>query len=345
MKSSKDNTYAVVPEDPDDLFSLRRVIRKNGLIIVDTSRMIKQVKEFARPDRGERIKARIALNVESVSLDSAVDRLRINGAIVNSDSELVPRGSHHSHTVKPEDLLSIEKNKWDDLDLSILKRSSNVQGFILVSIDRTEVAVGKVSGTHLHLVPNVYSGFSGKMYKVKEESIDSYFNDIVKVLKNVKGENDSVVIFGPGDVKRRFHNYLVNNKMESVRVVDGIDVAGQDGIYVFLHSEMVKEAIGTSKLAIVSSMLNEIMRRVNTNDNRIAMGFKEVSEAASYKAIESLMFSDTIFTHAGENAVIDLLNAVEAYGAKVYAVDSSTDIGMQVSSLGGIVALLRYALR
>jgi protein pelota len=348
VENVKDKTYVVVPEDSDDLFSLRRILRNNDLLIVDTSRVVKQVKEFSRPDRGERIKIRIALNVENVSLDSAVDRLRVNGAIVNSNNELVPRGSHHSHTIKPEDLISIEKNRWEELDVAILNRGSNVQGFVLVSIDRTEVAVGRISGTHLKMVSNVYSGFSGKMYRVKEDNIDSYFDDIIKVLFNIKNENDSILIFGPGDVKRRFSNYLANNHNLSktkISVVDGIDVAGQDGIYVFLRSTMLKDVIGSSKIATVSSMLNELMHRINTNDNRIAMGFRDVCEAAKFKAVESLMFSDAVFKDNDESTVIELLNNVESHGAKTFALDSSTDIGLQVSSLGGIVALLRYALR
>jgi protein pelota len=347
VKNVKDKTYVVVPEDSDDLFSLRRILRNNDLLIVDTSRVVKQIKEFSRPDRGERIKIRIALNVENVSLDSAVDRLRVNGAIVNSNNELVPRGSHHSHTIKPGDLISIEKNRWEELDLAILNRGSNVQGFVLVSIDRTEVAVGRISGTHLKMVSNVYSGFSGKMYRVKEDNIDSYFDDIIKVLFNIKNENDSILIFGPGDVKRRFSNYLANNHnlgKTKVSVVDGIDVAGQDGIYVFLRSTMLKDVIGSSKIAMVSSMLNELMHRINTNDNRIAMGFRDVCEAAEFKAVESLMFSDAVFKDNDEGTVIELLNNVESHGAKTFALDSSTDIGLQVSSLGGIVALLRYAL-
>lgn len=347
VKNVKDSTYVVVPEDSDDLFSLRRILRNNDLLIVDTSRVVKQIKEFSRPDRGERIKVRIALNVESVSLDSAVDRLRVNGAIVNSNNELVPRGSHHSHTIKPGDSVSIEKNRWEELDLAILNKESNVQGFVLVSIDRTEVAVGRISGTHLKMVSNVYSGFSGKMYRVKEDNIDSYFDDIIKVLFNIKNENDSILIFGPGDVKRRFSNYLASNHNLSktkISVVDGIDVAGQDGIYVFLRSTMVKDVIGSSKIAMVSSMLNELMRRINTNDNRIAMGFRDVCEAAEFKAVESLMFSDAVFKDNDEDTVIELLNNVESHGAKTFALDSSTDIGLQVSSLGGIVALLRYAL-
>ncbi len=347
VKNSKDNAFVIIPEDADDLFSLRRIIRANDVIVSDTMRVVKQVKEFARPDRGERIKVRIALRVESASLDMAVDRLRINGIITNSDNELVPRGSHHALTIKPVDLFSLEKSKWSDLELSLLSKAAAVQGFVLVSIDRTEAAIGRISGTHLKMVSNIYSGFSGKMYQSKDQGMNSYFDEVIKVMLIIKSEKDVIVIFGPGDTKRRFYNYLANNSelgKAKISTVDGVDVAGQDGIYVFLRSNMVGDVIGTSKIAAVSSMLNELMKRINTNDNRVAMGMKEVSEAANLKAVDSLMFSDAIFGYANEDAVVNLLNIVEGYGAKAFAADSSTDIGMQVSSLGGVVALLRYPI-
>jgi protein pelota len=55
-----------------------------------------------------------------------------------------------------------------------------------------------------------------------------------------------------------------------------------------------------------------------------------------------LAFSDSVYSNAEEDTIIQLLNKVEQQGANTYAVDSSTDMGLRVTSLGGIVALLRY---
>ena len=50
-----------MPEDSDDLLNLRRIIKENDKIIGDTTRVLKQDKDYARPDKGERVKVRIAL--------------------------------------------------------------------------------------------------------------------------------------------------------------------------------------------------------------------------------------------------------------------------------------------
>ncbi len=340
----------MIPEDADDLFTLRRVVEKDDSIIADTTRVVKQVKEYGRPDKGERVKVRVAIRVDQSELDAAVDRLRISGTITETDNEMVSKGTHHSLSVQPGESITIDKGrKWQEVELRMLKRSGDSGSFILVAIDTQEAAVAKVSGTHVKVIPNIYSGQSGKRYQTKNNpNIESYFTDIAKTVSSIIGEKDNVIIFGPGETRRRFFNALVARQevpKDRVQVVDGVDVAGEDGIFVFLRSPAMKEAMSASKLASVSAMLDRVMLMVNRSEAKFAMGTHEVSQAAAMKAIESVVFSDSIFKTVDEEQVVKLLNSIESNGAKTFAVDSSTDIGLRVSSLGGIVALLRYAVR
>ncbi len=347
---TSNNAHFVIPEDSDDLFTLRRLIEEGDHVVADTTRVIKQVKEFGRPDKGERIKVRVSLRVEQIGLDTAVDRLRITGIITETDNELVSKGTHHSLSVEPGDKITIDKGrKWQDLELKMLKRSSNSLTFILVAIDMQEAAVAKVTGTHVKVVPNIYSGQSGKRYQTKNNpGIETYFTDIAKTVSSIIGEDDKVIIFGPGETRRRFFNALVSMQeipKERIQVVDGVDVAGEDGIFVFLRSSAMKEVMSESKLASVSRILDHIMLMVNRGEAKFAMGMHEILHAAEMKAIDTAIFSDSIFNTENEEQIVKLLNSIEGYGAKTFAVDSSTDIGLRVSSLGGIVALLRYAIR
>jgi protein pelota len=344
------NALFLIPEDADDIFTLRRVVEKGNSIIADTSRVIKQVKEFGRPDRGERVKVRVSLKVEQCELDAAVDRLRVTGTITETDNELVSKGTGHSLSVQTGDKIVLDKGRrWQDYEVKMLSKSGTGGSFILIAIDTQEAAVARVSGTHVKVIPNIYSGQSGKRYQTKNNpSIDSFFGDIGKTVASLYAENDTVLIFGPGETRRRFFNSLAAKSeipKEGIRVVEGVDVAGEDGIFVFLRSAAMKEAMGASKLAAVSALLDQVMLMVNRGESKYSMGLKEVSDAAALKAIDSAVFSDSIFTTANEDDVVRMLNSIESYGARTFAVDSSTDIGLRVSSLGGIVALLRYPIR
>ena len=74
------------------------------------------------------------------------------------------------------------------------------------------------------------------------------------------------------------------------------------------------------------------------------MGFEETAKANEAGAVQSLVFSDKIFENQDEDKVIAFLNHAEGKGVEVYAVDSTTDVGLRISSLGGIISLLRFAL-
>ncbi|HJU33696.1 MAG TPA: mRNA surveillance protein pelota [Nitrososphaera sp.] len=346
---TSNNAFFIIPEDADDLLTLRRIIERGDRVVSDSTRLVKQVKEYGRPDKGERVKVRVAIKVEQIKLDSAVDRLRISGIITDTDNEMVPKGTHHSLSMHAGDTATIDKGRrWRDVELRMLKRSVSNTNFILVAIDTQEAAVAKVSGTHVKVIPNIYSGQSGKRYQTKNPNIETYFVDIAKTISSIIDENDKIIVFGPGESRRRFFNILVNRQYvlkDRVQIVEGMDVAGEDGIFVFLRSAAMKQIMGTSKLAEVSSMLDTVMLMVNRGEAKFAIGMNEVSNAAGLKAIEAVVFSDSIFKTANEEEIVKLLNLIESYGAKMFAVDSSTDIGLRVSSLGGILALLRYALR
>ena len=104
-----ENSISCVPEDSDDLIALRRVIKKGDKIVGETVRVVKQEKDFARPDKGERIRIRLSIEVEKISLDNVLDRIRVGGIIKESNNESVPHGSHHSFIIKIDEPFNLLK--------------------------------------------------------------------------------------------------------------------------------------------------------------------------------------------------------------------------------------------
>ena len=345
IKKIDDNTVALIPEESDDLFTLRRVIARGDRIIGDTSRAVKQEKEFSRPDKGERVKIRVALDVEKISIDEVVDRLRVQGTIAESDNPSVSKGSHHSLTLKIGDAVTLIKKNWNDIEQKLIFEKKDHSAFLLVAIDTTDCGLGRLSGTHLKLLPNMYSGASGKRYKSKF-NIQDFFKDVQSAISTLIRDGDSIIIFGPGETKKRLANFLSevpSIKGHKVQVVDGIDSSGEDGIYTFIKSDIMKQTLDTSKIAKVSAILDETMSRANKKSNKFTMGFDETAKANEIGAVESLVFSDKIFEKQDEDKIIEFLNQVESKGVEVYAVDSTTDAGLRVSFLGGVISLLRFA--
>ena len=337
-----ENSISVIPEDSDDLLNLRRIIKENNKVIGDTTRVLKQDRDYARPDKGERIKVRIALTVEKISLDDVLDKLRVGGTISESSNESVPHGSHHSFILKINDGITISKKKWLPFEKKLLESSNNQVGFVLIAIDTADCGIARLRGTHLEFMPNMYSGSGGKRYKTNF-NIEKFFDQVQQAILTILKKEDIVIIFGPGETKKRFSNHIQKSQKFNVKVVEGIDSGGEDGIYIFTKSQSMKEIMSDSNLSKAASIIDEVMILANKKNREFTMGFDETYNANQMGAVESLVFSDKAIQD-GEQRMIDFLNDVEEKGVKIYSVDSSTDIGLRVTGLGGIVSLLRYTI-
>jgi protein pelota len=328
-----DNSISLIPEESDDLLTLRRIIKSGDRIVGTTTRVIKQDKEYARPDRGDRVKIRIALDVEKISLDNVLDKLRVRGKIIESNNDAVAHGSHHSYLIKLNEGFNLIKKRWNEVEKNLIHSKTQKSGFLLIAIDTTDCGIGRLKGTHLELTPNIYSGSSGKQYK-SNFNIDKFFETIQKAIFSSLKEGDTIIIFGPGETRKKFGNYLQKTSIgqkHKIEVIEGIDSGGEDGIYTFTKSK-------------VSSIIDEIMFRANKKSRKFTMGFDEIIKANQFGAIDSLVFSDKIIQTEDEEKIIEFLNDAEAKGAKTFSADSTTDIGLRVTGLGGIVSLLRFPI-
>lgn len=336
-------SVAVVPSNPEDILALRRVIRAGDTVSGRATWVIKRDREFARPDKGERIRVLMAIRVSSLSLDHTLDRLRITGSILETDNDAIPCGMRHSLRIGVGDHLRITKKRWQRQDRNTLKQS-NPRGFVLVAVDRRECGVARLSGTHIHYLPDIQSGSGGKRYATRPDT-SGYIEDVVRAIRSLRQASDSLILFGPGTTKRRLANYITEHHPKwKPAVSEGVDSGGEDGIRLFVRSDSLQQIASDSRLAQVSRILDGIMSMASRASGKFTTGYAQTRSACDMGAVESLVYSDGLFGYATEDDIVDILNRAEDIGAKIYSADSSTDLGLRVTGMGGIVSILRYAI-
>ena len=343
----KANLAVVTPESIEDLWTLRRIISQGDIISGETKRVVKEKKEFARPDKGERVRIRISVEVELIRLDSTLERLRISGRILEASEEFIGKGDHHSLIISLGHSIAIKKKKLDAFHIHLLKSASSIDRIVIIAIDRRDAGIGSITGTHLTLLPSINSGLGGKMYSDSKSSFQSYFSQVEQALQTLHQDGVKVVIVGPGDVKRALANFISerNVKMSKcISVVDGIDVTGEDGVYTSLKSQSLQAVMQKTTLAKAEGILHDATNRISKDDERVAFSLKECLLASKTRAIESLLVSSKIFEKGDESQVVEVLNSVEMFGGQTLLVDDSTDVGKRVESMGGVVSLLRYPI-
>jgi protein pelota len=337
---------SLIIESAEDLWTLRRLISKGDVIVTRSSRVVKSEGEFSRPDKGERVKVTIALSVEEIRLDSSVERVRVRGSIVEASDESVTKTGSHAITLSPGRALTIRKVRWTPMERGLIRPSRAVsKRFIMVAVDRREAGIGTLSGSHLSVATTLESGLGGKMSE--EQSSKPYISKVVDIVAQTAVDGDEVVVAGPGNFKNALVNQL-KERLKSIPVqsVEGLDTTGADGVRSLVKDPAFQRIAKGSLVVEMQQLVAEVIKRISTSDPKVAYSLPRVREAADAGAVEACAVSDNVFS-AGldEEELVRVLNAVEGRRGSVYLADSSLEFGKQISSFGGIVALLRYPVR
>ena len=308
---------------------------------------MKNEEEYSRPDKGERVKVTIAIRVEEVRLDSSIARLRVKGSITETSDESVGKAGSHSVSLTPGHSLTLRKDKWNPVDIGLVEstRSSSTR-FLMIAIDRREAGVGTLSGSHLSVVATVDSGLGGKMFD--EQSSKPYFAKVLDLVRQTAKEDDEVVVAGPGQSKSALANLLSGSfkGRPPVRVVEGFDLAGTDGVRGLTKYSGFQDIAKGSAIVEIQRMVVEAVKRLSMGDTRVCYTLPRVKAAALLGAVESCAVSDDVFSNGvSAEELVSTLAEVESQKGKVYLADSSLEFGKQISSFGGIIALLRYPVK
>jgi len=342
----KHGRCSLIIESAEDLWTLRRLISKGDVVVTRSSRVQKKEEEYSRPDKGERVKVTLALLVEEVRLDSSIERVRIRGSIVETSDESVSKTGSHSITLSPGHSLTIRKDHWTHVEVGLVRPPQDLtKRFVIVALDRREAGIGVLSGSHLSTATTLESGLGGKMSE--EQSSKPYVGKVVDIAVQIAKEGDEVVVAGPGNFKNAVINQLRERlKSVPIQTVEGIDTTGADGLRSLVKSPAFQKLAKGSLLVEMQQLVTQAVSRISMGDAKVAYSLPRVREAADAGAVESCAVSDDVFS-AGvdEEELVRVLNTVEERGGSVYLADSSLEFGKQVSSFGGIVALLRYPVR
>ena len=331
-------------ESAEDLWVLRRLIAKGDVLVTRSSRVVKREAEYARPDKGERVKVTLSMSVDEVHLDSSIERIRVRGTIIEASDESVTRAGSHSVTLSPGHSITLRKKSWSSLDTRLLKPPGSGR-FVLVAADRRDAGIGTLSGSHLSVVATTESGLGGK--QGEEQSPRPYITKVADLVAQVALEGDRIVVAGPGNFKNAISNQIRDRlRGATVATVEGLDLTGADGVRAMIKTPAFQEQAKDSLVVEMQKVVAEVVKRISGSDQKVAYTLPRVGAAAASGAVEACVVSDDVFSMGlGEEEVVGVLNTVEEKGGTVYLADASMEFGKQVSSFGGIVALLRYALR
>ena len=349
----EEKTIELLLEDREDLYYLALILDKSDIVYSWTWRQIKIDKGAGKVERGERVKVYIGIQVEKIEFQKFTDRLRILGKVVEAPEYLHIKGRYHTISLHPITEIKIVKKELRQLYLKLIDEAvRRTYRNLLICLGDQEAVFGVLSRGGIEIVSTLPSQIARKADSKKRSYMDEYreyfsavINEIEKFLK--RGHYDRVILAAPRFLQELFRNFLSEKyrRLLNLMIFLNVEEGGTAGIYELVRREELSKLAKELRLDYEKKLVENIFTLLERENKRLAIGLKEVSQAAKLGAIQKLLVTDTRFIELKETEELsEILEDVEKSGGEIVIISSEYEHGMKLKSLGGIAAFLYFPL-
>lgn len=343
-KNLKKGYIKLIPENTDDLWLLYNIIRKGDVVIAKTTRDVKV------EGKSRRIPMVLAIKVTHLEFQPFTTRLRIRGIVVDGPEQFGVKGHYHTINLEAGKTLTIVKEEWPTYMISKLEKALSTRGnTLLIAIDYDEYAIGLLGNQGLMVLVEGSSRIPGK--KLLEESmIEKYKRDVAEIALSYvnKYTIHAIIIGSPGHLKYDIKDIIEQKVSKDIIIhVDNISVGGLSGLYELSRRDKVVRIMNEVEAIKAFEVINEFMRRLAKEHDKIAYGLDEVEIAIKNNAVEKIVVAESLIRSGIEEIlkkIDEMLNEADKKKAEIIIAPCNSEAEKRILGLGGIIALLRYPL-
>lgn len=326
--------YKLICDSLDDLWHLSHLILPGDTVYAVTLRTVDAPSDKLRSEKLEKRPVRIGLKAEKVEFSADANRLRVFGVIVFGPD----LGQHHTINVETGYEVSVVK-RWRPHDLSRIERavSASVHGVVhIAAVEDGEIELYRIRQYGPERIVTFTIG-SGKTAGL--DSREALFGAAAEALAPVTG---IIIAAGPGFVKDDFVSYVKMKKPDLAAKMMTADTrrSGYGAVQEAIGNGVLTRAAEDVQLAREVSFMDELFLRIAKN-GAFAYGKDDVRRAVDFGAAEQLLVTDTAVREGVFSAILE---DAERIGAEPVVFSTGFEPGKRLEALGGIAALLRYAL-
>lgn len=326
-------------ENADDLWHLHNLLVPGDRVRASTYRREDVKTDKLRPERGEKVRVSLTLQVDKTEFQAFSDRIRISGVIVEGPQDL---GRHHTLNVGVEDVLSIIKT-WKPHELRRIDEAvaaAQKPLVALLSLDDEEALLAQLRQYGVRELATIRAPGHGKMFPTATTT--AYFDEVLEKLR-ATDLGEALVVVGPGFTREAFLEYLKARDLHLASKVHTHATAhsGMQGIHEALKAGVGAKVFGDSRVGYETRLVENLLEAIAMN-RPCAYGPAEVAEAVHSGAVDTLLVSDAVIRDA---AIEGLMRDTETARGTVVLVSRHHEAGKKLEALGGIAAILRFAIR
>lgn len=347
-QNTKEGIIEIFPETLDDLWHLSHIIEVGDNASSKTTRRIQDnTGDKLRSDRGVKKTFYLGLDIENVSFHLFTGKLRLTGVITRGPEDLIPLGSHHTLEVKLNTPITVRKQRWQKWAINRLNQAidaSKKLSAIIVVLEDDTATLGLMRQFGIEYYGPIRGHVSGKriLDKNRQKNIIQFYEKVVESITKFDSIQN-IVIAGPGFVKNDFYDYLKDrhSDLAGMSIIESTGSGGRNGISEVLKKGTVEKLTSENRVAIEMAAVDNLLSQIAKNSSKITYGVKETRNAVNLGAVSQLLILDR---KVAEENMGEEMDMVENMKGEVMVISSEHEGGKQLESLGGMAAVLRYAI-
>ncbi len=177
--------------------------------------------------------------------------------------------------------------------------------------------------------------------RLREEAANEFYKRVAEVVnvefaaeKDLKG----IIIGGPGPTKETFANgdHIHNELKKKIISIKDITYTDEQGLHELVDKS--QDSLAEAEIMKEKAIVGELFTLLSTNSDKVIYGANDVEKALDYGAVDKILLSESF------SKIDQFEEKANAIGAKVFIISTETKEGNQLKELGGVAAILRYAL-
>lgn len=343
-KDLRGGTVKLLVENGDDLWHLRHLIQPGDLVHAVTWRRDERSTDMVRPEKSERRRMYLGVEVEEVEYADFSDRLRVLGVIREGPDE-VPRGVHHTINVEEGDDVKVQKVRWRHFELDRIDEAVNATRrphVIIICIDDESAVFAAVRQSGVEKLSEIHGPGTLKGADKPPKGIkEAWHEELMGEMARVGTGKLPLVLVGPGFTRSDLLDHVRQRRPDLVAqaVTEGTGQSGMVGVQEAIKRGLVSRVVEGARVELETEMVGQLLAGMGKGDGTVSYGIEEVAAAIKAGAAKTVLVSDDVVR---EGAMVALLDNAENLGSRVLVVSTTHEAGERLSRLGGVAALHRY---
>jgi len=345
------NFIALIPTSLEDLLLLYDFIDKKDLVSGRTHRVIKFGEN---QEEKEKVQINVTIETEEKFLDFQKGCLHVSGRIIEGPEDIEGiKGKLQTISILMNKEYKIQKRVEDKFKWLLLFRrlEEKARKLVVLAVDSEEATLAIIPEVGEIEVQTFFGESSGKRdIKAREHLLSNFIEELEKSLVGkLKTINAPIVIAGPGFMKEKLAERLksydeLRDKVIAIVPSTSASIAGVNEV---IKNDVVGKVLGEFKAYREAKAIEDMLRQLSHDPSLVLFDVEKIREFAQRGAVSLLLLVDNI-TSILDPKFYGLLNEilieVEGHGGTVIIVNSKSESGKKLRSLGGIAAMLRYKI-